>query len=95
MQPIIPAGMNLRNLQRCLLSWSYLALMLWILILAVYFVLVRGGSLKEMARTAVFLAGIALLFAFVGNRRLIKESIHYANFRPSVAQAVDRVQSGG
>jgi hypothetical protein len=35
--PIIPAGMNVRNLQRCLLSWSYLALMLWILLLAVYF----------------------------------------------------------
>ena len=80
--PIVPEGMNLRNLQRCLLSWSYLALMLWILLLAVYFALVRGGSLKEIASTTIFLAGIALLFAFAGNRRLIKESVHYASFRP-------------
>ncbi|HUJ42457.1 MAG TPA: hypothetical protein VLW52_02505 [Opitutaceae bacterium] len=36
--PIIPAGMNARNLQRCLLSWGYLAGMLWILLLAVFFV---------------------------------------------------------
>jgi hypothetical protein len=81
--PIVPDGMNLRNLQRCLLSWSYLALMLWILLLAVYFALVRGRPFKEITATALFLAGVALLFAFVGNRRLIKESIHYANFRPA------------
>lgn len=36
--PIVPDGMNTRNLQRCLLSWSYLAGMLWILLLAVFFV---------------------------------------------------------
>jgi hypothetical protein len=79
--PIVPEGMNTRNLQRCLLSWGYLALMLWILLLAVYFALVRGGPLPEIAAATLFLAGIALLFAFVGNRRLIKDSLHYANFR--------------
>ena len=79
--PIVPEGMNIRNLQRCLLSWSYLALMLWILLLAVYFALVRGGPFREIAATTIFLAAIALLFALVGNRRLIKDSIHYANFR--------------
>jgi len=79
--PIVPEGMNIRNLQRCLLSWSYLALMLWILLLAVYFALVRGGSLKEISTTAAFLASIALLFALVGNRGLIKDSIHHACFR--------------
>jgi hypothetical protein len=36
--PIIPDGMNARNLQRCLRSWGYLAGMLWILLLAVLFV---------------------------------------------------------
>jgi len=45
--PIVPEGMNTRNLQRCLLSWGYLALMLWILLLAVYFALVRGGPLRR------------------------------------------------
>jgi Kef-type K+ transport system membrane component KefB len=55
--------------------------MLWILLLAVYFALVRGGPLPEIAAATLFLAGIALLFAFVGNRRLIKDSLHYANFR--------------
>jgi hypothetical protein len=80
--PIVPDGMNLRNLQRCLLSWGYLALMLWIILLAVYFALVRGCPFREVAKAAVFLAGIALLFSFVGNRRLIKDSVHYANFRP-------------
>jgi hypothetical protein len=77
--------MNIRNLQRCLLSWSYLALMLWILLLAVYFALVRGGPFREITATTIFLAAIALLFAFVGNRRLIKDSIHYANFRTPAA----------
>lgn len=85
--PLVPFGMNLRNFQRCLLSWSYLALMLWILLLAVYFALVRGGPLKEIAAAAIFLAGIALLFAFVGNRGLIKDSIHSASFRPPVPAA--------
>lgn len=80
--PIVPVRMNLRNLQRCLLSWSYLALMLWILLLAVYFALARGRPLKEITTAAAFLAGIAMLFAVVGNRRLIKESIHSANFHP-------------
>lgn len=80
--PIVPEGMNTRNLQRCLLSWGYLALMLWIILLAVYFALVRGSPFKEVARTAIFLAGIALLFSFVGNRRLIKDSIRCADFRP-------------
>jgi hypothetical protein len=80
--PIVPPGMNLRNLQRCLLSWSYLGLMLWILLLAVYFALVRGRPRREIAATAIFLAGIALLFSFVGNRRLIKESVHSARFHP-------------
>ena len=78
--PIVPRGMNLRNAQRCLLSWGYLALMLWILLLAVYFALMRGRPLKEIVRSAAFLAEIALLFAAVGNRGLIKESVHSARF---------------
>jgi hypothetical protein len=187
-EPIIAKGMNVRNFQRCLLSWGYLALMLWILLLAVYFALQlgrEGGGRKEkgdriqepgdrkpetgerrqetgdrsqepgdamaesgerkketedrsqetgvrraesgdqsqeseaqsqelgvrrqnpggriaenefhpqrvtsslrrgesgwrrLVRSALFLAGIALLFSAVGNRRLIKDAVSYANF---------------
>jgi hypothetical protein len=35
--PTLPVGMNVRNLQRCLLSTGYLAMMLTILLLAVFF----------------------------------------------------------
>jgi hypothetical protein len=80
--PVVPAGMNLRNLERCLLSWSYLALMLWLLLLAVYFALVRSAPFREILTTAAFLAVVALLFAFVGNRRLITDSVNYAEFSP-------------
>jgi hypothetical protein len=34
-----------------------------------------------MVRSVLFLAGIALLFSAVGNRRLIKEAVRYANFQ--------------
>ena len=106
-EPIIAQGMNVRNLQRCLLSWGYLSLMLWILLLAVYFALRQGqesgvrsqnpeggiadaesdlprfspnlqrgdGGWRLMVRSVLFLAGIALLFSAVGNRRLIKEAL--------------------
>ena len=147
-EPIIAKGMNVRNLQRCLLSWGYLALMLWILLLAVYFALGQGkesgvrsketgdssretggrvqgsgfrsqesvgasqkpevrsqelgGTIpastssssggssnplrkesgwRRLAPSVLFLAGIALLFSAVGNRRLIKDAVSYANFQ--------------
>jgi hypothetical protein len=78
--PIVPDGMNVRNLQRCLLSWSYLALMLWILLLAVYFVLLRHRDVRAILRAGGFLALVALFFAAVGNRGLIKESMRCALF---------------
>ena len=123
-EPIIAKDMNVRNLQRCLLSWGYLALMLWILLLAIYFALQQGrsvsresgvrspelgvrspetgdgiaeskssssGTLPKLSRiesgwrrlvpSVLFLAGIALLFSAVGNRRLIRDAVSYANFQ--------------
>ena len=147
-EPIIAKDMNVRNLQRCVLSWGYLALMLWILLLAVYFALGQGkesgvrsketgdssretggrvqgsgfrsqesvgasqkpevrsqelgGTIpastssssggssnplrkesgwRRLAPSVLFLAGIALLFSAVGNRRLIKDAVSYANFQ--------------
>ena len=84
--PLVPEGMNARNLQRCLLSWSYLALMLWILLLAVYVALRRGRAWRETLRGTAFLAGIALSFAAVGNRGLFKDSIRSARFHPPAGQ---------
>jgi len=79
--PIVPAGMNGRNLRRCLLSWGYLALMLWIILLAAYLAL-RGHreSRREAAKACIFLAFIALLFSAVGNRGLIKNSLRIAHY---------------
>jgi len=85
--PLLPKGMNTRNLQRCLLSWGYLALMLWILLLAVYFSLIRARPLRETFMCAAFMAGIALLFAGVGNRGLFKESVRSARFHPPPVKA--------
>jgi hypothetical protein len=84
---IVPEGMNGRNLQRCLLSCGYLALMLWILLLAVYCALRLHRDRRAIARAVVFLAFVALLFSLVGNRGLIKNSIRYARYPPPVAHA--------
>jgi len=74
--------MNGRNLRRCLLSWGYLALMLWIILFAAYLALRgRRENGREAAKACVFLAFVALLFSAVGNRGLIKNSIRIAHYR--------------
>jgi hypothetical protein len=79
-RPLIAEGMDMRNFERCLLSWSYLSLMIWILLLAVYFALRCFTSLRGALRACAFLAFIAVLFSAVGNRGLIKNSIRFAHF---------------
>ena len=86
--PILSAGMNNRNLQRCLLSTGYLALMLWILLLAVLFAFYRPTNAKSALIRIGFMAGLALLFSLVGNRRLIRDAIHYALYVPTAQQVV-------
>jgi len=86
-RPIVPEGMNERNLERCFISSSYLALMLWILLLAVYFALRLHRDGRAIVRAVVFLAFVALLFSFVGNRGLIKNSIRYARYTPPAIRA--------
>ncbi len=81
-QPIAPEGMNERNFKRVLLSWSYLALMLWIILLAVYFTLLRHRNRRAIAAAMGFLAFLALTFSIVGNRGLIRESVRSARFTP-------------
>jgi hypothetical protein len=77
-RPIVAEGMNFRNFQRCLLSWSYLSLMIWILLLAVYFALRCSTNLRAMCLSAGFLLFTAFLFAAVGNRGLISNTVRFA-----------------
>jgi len=77
-RPAIPEGMNERNLKRCLLSTSYLAMMLWIILLAVYFALRLYTSWRGIVRACAFLLLLAMAFSIVGNRGLIKNSRFYA-----------------
>jgi hypothetical protein len=77
-RPVIPAGMNERNLQRCLLSTGYLAGMLWLILLIVLTILHRDAGLRALVRPALFLALLALFSGIVGNRGLIRESLQSA-----------------
>lgn len=78
--PIVPVDMNHRNLLRCLLSTGYLSMMLLILLLAVSFAFYKPVGWLNLAKHIGFLAFLAVIFAIVGNRGLIRNSIHYARF---------------
>jgi hypothetical protein len=83
-RPLIPEGMNRRNLQRCALSWFFLSLMIWILLLAVHFSLQAGTSRAvgqprgPRPTVLLFLALLAGLSSGVANRGLIRNSVRYA-----------------
>lgn len=77
---IAPVGMNHRNFLRCVLSTSYLAMMLWIILLAVFFAFRRSEPWRKTMMSMGFLALLGVLFAFVGNRGLIRNSIFYARY---------------
>ena len=77
-RPLIAEGMNERNLKRCLLSTGYLAGMLEILLLAVYFTFIRPQSWRAFLTSAGFLLFLSVCFSCVGNRGLIKNSLRYA-----------------
>jgi hypothetical protein len=78
--PLVPIRMTHRNLLRCLLSTGYLTMMLWILLLAVLFTFYRPAGWRDLLAHLGFMACLALLFAFVGNRGLIRNSVHYARY---------------
>jgi len=80
--PIVPVGMNHRNLLRCLLSTGYLTGMLLILLLAVLFTFHRPTSWRDFLAHVGFMACLGAMFATVGNRGLIKNSIHSSRFVP-------------
>lgn len=97
--PIVAKDLNHRNLLRCLLSWGYLSLMLWIILLAVLFTFLRPTSWRELVSPVAFMAILAMLFSVVGNRGLIKNSWHYSRFQEPVlpsglALELDLVSSG-
>src|SRR5690606_26597022 len=73
--PLIPVRMSHRNFLRCLLSTGYLSMMLWIILLAVFFAFRRPEPWQKTAASMAFLGLLAVLFAFVGNRGLIRNSI--------------------
>ena len=79
--PIIPAGKDHRNFLRCFLSTGYLSMMLWILLLAVLFTFYRPNGWRDLFAHLGFMACLAIMFAFVGNRGLIRNSIHYARYK--------------
>jgi len=82
--PLLAKGLNHRNFLRCLYSWSYLGLMLWILLLAVLFTFYRPHGWKDLLSHVSFMAAIALMFSAIGNRGLIKNSYRYSQFVPPV-----------
>jgi hypothetical protein len=77
---LIPVGMDHRNLLRCLLSTGYLAMMLLILLLAVLFTFYRPKSWRDFGLHLAFMASLAALFSLVGNRGLIRNSVHFARY---------------
>jgi len=91
--PILSANMNNRNLQRCLLSTGYLAMMLWILLLAVLFAFYRPTNARSALTRIGFMAVLALLFSLAGNRRLIRDAIHYALYVPIALQVAPTAPS--
>ena len=97
--PIVPVDMNHRNLLRCLLSSGYLAGMLFILLMAVLTACWRPSGWRVFFISAGFMAGLAMLFAVVGNRGLIRNSIHFAGyvapvFPPGLSLEFDLTSNG-
>ncbi|MDB6126472.1 MAG: hypothetical protein JWM35_368 [Verrucomicrobia bacterium] len=90
--PIVAARGNHRNFLRCLYSWSYLALMICILLLAVLFTFFRPRSWRELAAPLFFMGAISLLFSGVGNRGLIKNSLRSARFAPPVVAPTHQLE---
>ncbi len=80
--PIRPVGMNGRNFLRCLLSWSYLSFMLWLIVLAIYFVFLSHRRGKDILKAVAFLLIVCCFFSFVGNRGLIKNAWHISKKKP-------------
>ncbi len=88
-RPSIAEGMSDRNLKRCLLSTSYLTLMLWIILLAVFFAFRRPEPWRHTLSSMGFLCLLSLFFSFVGNRGLIRNSIRFARVTPPWTIEID------
>jgi hypothetical protein len=87
--PILPVGMNHRNLQRCVLSTGYLTLMLCLLLGIVQMIAGFPKGMHALFSSVAFMTTLALLFAATGNRGLIKNSIRFAAF-PASSPGLER-----
>lgn len=87
-RPIISIGFNRRNLQRCLLSSTYLALILVILMLALYCASHHPGKPVFVFAQVAFIAFLAVLLSLVGNRRLIRDSMAFGRDGPRPASEI-------
>ena len=76
--PLFAEGMTMRNFQRSLISTSYLALMLWIVSLAVYLAFMSHRTPGAALGHIVFLFFLSICFSLVGNRGLIQNSVRSA-----------------
>lgn len=84
--PEVPRGMKGRNLRRCLLSTGYVAGMLGLILLTAFTMTERPTTWRGLAAPVAFLGLLAVLFAAVANRGLIRNAIQHAGFRaPAVA----------
>lgn len=96
-KPLAAEGMNERNLKRCLLSTGYLTFMLWLILLAAFFAFHPRGPWKRYLPPITFLLFLAAIFAIVGNRGLIRNSMRYASLdipeaKPASAQTAPSAQ---
>ncbi len=83
-KPIVAEGMNERNFKRCLLSWSYLAGMLLLIMSALASIFIRRYAWRTLWSPLLMMVILALMFSAVGNRGLIRESIQSALFALTV-----------
>lgn len=81
---IVPAGMNHRNLQRCLQSVGYLAMLLTVLLLGLLFTVQRPAHWRGFMGQAGFITLLAAGFAIVGNRGLIRDYLQFSRYEAPV-----------
>lgn len=76
---IAPQGMNGRNLLRCASSVAYVALLTFVLMLATYWPFHEDRNRRNTVPTFAGLLLLAVIFSLVANRRLLWDSVLYAN----------------
>jgi hypothetical protein len=76
--PLVPAGMNGRNFQRCFRSWAYLAGMLALILGCVAWLAGRRPTRRQGLRLVAFVLLLSALFSAVAQRGLMRNSVQAA-----------------